>query len=66
MQLPTPRAIQDARDMVANPDRYQDIPVEAQERLRRFCWLILETAKGKPARQSRRIIVHPLNGGKVQ
>lgn len=66
MQLPTPRAVQDARDMIANPDRFLDIPADAQERLRRFCWLILETAKGRPARQSRRIVVKPLNGGNLQ
>ena len=52
--------------MIANPDRFLDIPADAQERLRRFCWLILETAKGRPARQSRRIVVKPLNGGNLQ
>jgi hypothetical protein len=66
MQTPTPRAIEDARQMIANPDRYQDLPVDKQERLRRFCWLILETGKGTPARQIRRIVVKPMNGGKPQ
>lgn len=66
MQLPTPRAVRDAREMIANPERFQDLPADNLERLRRYSWLILETAKGSPARQLRRIIVHPINGGKVQ
>jgi hypothetical protein len=66
MQLPTPRAVQDARDMIANPDRYQDLSGPKLARLRGYAWLILESSKGKPARQSRRIIVKPLTGGTVQ
>lgn len=58
------QAIADARHMVANFDRFQDVPLAAQKRLRALCWQILKTAQGKPARQSRRIIVKPLNGGK--
>lgn len=56
-------ALDDARHMVANFDRFQDVPIEAQFRLRAMCWHILKTAQGKPMRQSRRVQIHPSTGG---
>ena len=58
-----PTAIADARHMIANFDRFQDVPVDAQLRLRELCWQILKTAQGKPMRQFRRVVVRPINGG---
>jgi hypothetical protein len=61
----TPKAIEDARHMVANFDKFLDVPVDTQLRLRALCWHILKTAQGKPTRQSRRVVVKPAFGGDV-